>query len=468
MRLTTPVACLLSVALVASVAGPVQAADSTGPMPTASEYAPGPKFGIGQQRVVVIRGLLDMDVLNQGQYLTGNNKESDHRGFGNIRAEFGTKVKLDEKVAVNITLAYEAEAGDNTADDKTQKNRSGFTVVDDAYAEFNDFLGFESFGLWIGRMPVSLNLRRGHGAFLYDSSANHPRVTSWDGGRAGWNISEGVNVGIFAYAVPGASTLSGLVADWTPERAGDQRVYITGMLTLERKVPNAHVAAFNDPTFPSTEGKAQFIDGPAGDRLQTYYVGTEFISGDFDFFGEGAIQRGSQIDDIEYQGYGASGGVDWHAYSPQALVFGVQTDILSGESEDPAVTGVNHAFINNWEGTSDTYIVEHEHYGELSRYLTGNLQAVKIKAGLAFDDRNRIRLSGIYGYYRTDKATVSGSRSFGQEGDLTFSWQYTLATTIKLFAGGFLPGDSFTDVAPGPNPDTSLIYCLGTNLSVEF
>ncbi len=460
MRLSVPVACLLS--------GIAFAADSGSSLPSATEFAPGPRFGVGQQRVTVIRGLLDMDVINQGQYLSGNSDVSDHRGYGNIRAEFGTIVKPNEKVSVNITLAYEAEAGDNTADDPTGKNRSGFTVVDDAFAEFKDFLGFDSFGLRIGRMPVSWNLRREHGAFLYDSSANHPRVTSWDGGTANWNISEGLDLGVFAYAVPGASTLAGIAADWKPERAGDQRVFISGMLTLERKVPNRHVAAWNDPLYPSTEGKAQFIDGPAGDRLMTYYVGSEFRLGDFDLFAEGALQRGNQFDDIEYLGYGGNAGLDWHAYSPQALVFGGQVDLLSGEADDPAKTGKNHAFVNNWEGVSDTYIVEHEHYGELSRYLAGDLQALKLKAGLAFDDRNRIRLNAIYGYYRTDQATANGNRDFGQEGDLTFSWQYTLSTTIKLFAGGFLPGEAYVDVAPGPTPDKNLIYCLGSNLSVEF
>ena len=84
--------------------GGLSAADAT--PPRSAESAPGPRFGVGQQRSVVIRGMLGFDVLSQGQYLSGNGNASDHRGYGNIRAELGAKVRLDEQVAVVITLAY--------------------------------------------------------------------------------------------------------------------------------------------------------------------------------------------------------------------------------------------------------------------------------------------------------------------------------------------------------------------------
>ena len=431
------------------------------------ELGPGPRFGVSQQRQVVIKGLLDFDVVNRGRYLSGNADQSDHQGTGNIRAEFGTSVKLDEKVKVNITLAYEAEAGDNTADSKDPTVRSGFAVVDDAYVEFKEFLGFESVGVLVGRMPVSWNLRDGHGAFLYDSSADHPRVTSWDGGRATWNVVEGIDVTPFAYSVPGASTLLGVGGDWKPARSGDSRTFITGLITYERKVP----MRFIDPTLQE-DSQIALSDAVPGDKLLTYSGGFEFQIGDLDIFGEFAMQDGKQADGITYAGYGGYAGFDWHAYAPQALVFGAQVDHRSGNAEDPAVTGKNRNLITNWEGVSDTLIVEHEQYGELSRLLSGpdafGLQSGKLTAGIAFDDRNKVRLNAIYAYYRTTESTIGGGRTFGQEGDLSLSWRYAPSTTLKLFSGGFLPGGAYEEVAPGPNPSRDVIYCMGVNLSVVF
>ncbi len=434
---------------------------------TPSELSPGGKFSVGQQRQVVIRGLLDFDVVNRGRYLTGDANQSDHQGTGNIRAEFGTSVKLDEKVKVNITLAYEAEAGDNTADSQNPAVRSGFAVVDDAYVEFKEFFSFESLGVLVGRMPVSWNLREGHGAFLYDSAANHPRVTSWDGGRATWNAFEGLDLTPFAYSVPGASTLVGIGGDWKPAKSGDSRTFITGLITYERKVPMRSVDAL-----ASRDSTIVMIDGTPGDKLITYNGGFEFQYGDLDLFGEGALQRGNQGDGIDYLGYGGYAGFDWHAYPSQALVLGAQFDHMTGNDGAPSTTGQNRSFINNWEGVSDTLIVENEQYGELSRLLTGNnaygLQAAKLKAGVAFDERNKVRLNLIYSYYRTAVETPTGGRSFGQEGDLTLAWQYTYNTTMKLFAGGFLPNGAYQAVAPNATPGRDLIYCLGFNLAVVF
>jgi hypothetical protein len=430
------------------------------------EFAPGQQFGVTQQRQVVIKGLLDFDVVNRGQYLSGNSDVSDHYGTGNLRAEFGTAVKLDEKVKVNITLAYEAESGDNTADDKTGTKRSGFAVVDDAYVEFKEFLGFESFGMLVGRMPVAWNLRENHGAFLYDSSADHPRVTSWDGARASWNITDGIDLTPFAYNVPGASTLLGIGGDWKPARSGDSRTFITGLVTYERKVPMRTV----DPL--SKDSTIQMVDGAPGDKLLTYSGGFESQFGDLDVFAEVALQRGDQTGDITYAGAGGYAGFDWHAYAPQALVFGAQIDHISGNDGPVTTGGSNSALITNWEGVSDTLIVEHEQYGELSRLLSGDnaygLQDLKLKVGVAFDDRNKIRLNAIYAFYRTAESTVQGNQRFGQEVDLSLSWNYTYNTTIKFFGGGFIPGEAYEEVAPKQPAGRDLIYCMGVNLSVVF
>ena len=439
-----------------------------------SESYPGPRFGGGQQRSVIIRGMLGFDVLSQGQYLSGNSKESDHRGYGNIRAELGAKVRLDEQVAVVITLAYEAEAGDNTGNDPYGQTNSGFMVVDDAYAELNEVLGFESVGMKLGRQPVAWNLRDGHGAFLYDSAANHPKVTSWDGGKASWNVVDGVDVSPFAFSVPGASTLFGGAIDWKPAKSGDSRTFLTGMATWEVNAPDLRVnpvGATGPSSTESGDGQATFSPRKTGSRLGTYYGGADFYLGDLEVFAEGAMQNGNQYNGIKYAGYGLSGGLDWHLYPAQALVVGLQVDHLSGDN-DPN-DGVNRNFVNTWEGTSDTYIVENEHYGELSRYLTGNLQAAKLHAGVAFDSRNKVRLDAIFAYYKTAQPvtrTAGGqdARVFGKEGDLTLTWKYTYDATIRLFAGGFLPSGAYENVAPSPNASTDVIYMLGGNLTVLF
>jgi hypothetical protein len=454
--------------LVALISGAVglQAVEAGAELP--AEQMPGSKFTVGQQRQVVIRGLLDFDVVNRGRYLTGNADESDHDGNGNIRAEFGTSVKLDERVKVNITLAYEARSGDNTADSKDVNDRSGFAVVDDAYVEFKEFLGFESVGVLVGRMPVSWNLREDNGAFLYDSAANHPRVTSWDGGRATWNAIDAVDITPFGYSLPGANTLAGVGVDWKPAKSGDSRTFITGMVSYERKPPTREVS----PTF-SRNSTIVLVDGVPGDKLLTYSGGFDFLLGDVDFYGEFAMQNGDYTSDIKYSGYGGYAGFDWHLYPAQALVVGAEFKALSGNKGNPLVNGGEYsAFVNNWEGVSDTLIVENEQYGELSNLLTGTnalgLQATKLKAGVAFDDRNKVRLNLIYGYYRTAQSTPNDGRSFGQEADLSLAWQYTYNTTIKLFGGGFMPGGAYRAVAPGANPSTDLIYCMGLSLAVIF
>ena len=451
-------------ALIAAAAS-LQAVEAGAELP--QEQLPGSKFSVGQQRQVVIRGLLDFDVLNRGRYLTGNASESDHYGAGNIRAEFGTSVKLDERVKVNLTFAYEAPSGDNTADSTNPNDRSGFAVVDDAYVEFKEFLGFESMGVLVGRMPVSWNLREGHGAFLYDSSANHPRVTSWDGGRATWNAVDTIDITPFGYSLPGSNTLAGVGVDWKPAKSGDSRTFITGLISYERKPPTREI----DP-LRSQNSTIVLRDGVSGNKLLTYGGGFDFQLGDIDFYGEVALQNGDYTDSISYGGYGGYAGFDWHLYPAQALVIGAQVEALSGNSGNPTTSGKYGAFVNNWEGVSDTLIVESEQYGELSKLLTGanalGLQDLKLKVGVAFDDRNKVRLNMIYGNYRTAKATPNDGRSFGQEGDLSLAWQYTYNTTIKLFGGGFLPGDAYKAVAPSVNAGTDLIYCMGINLSVVF
>ena len=420
------------------------------------EVAPGPRFG-GSNRTVVIRGMMDLDVVNRGGYLSANGDVSDHEGYGNIRAELGAKVKPDETVGVNITFAYEAEAGDNTADDPEGKARAGFAVVDDAFVELRDFLGFASFGAKLGRMPVGWNLRSGHGAFLYDSAANHPKVTSWDGAQASFTGFEHFQINPFAYSLPGASTLYGVEANWEPAQSGDRRSFLTAMATWERQSP----VYLPDVAKSQAEGKAMFTQVDKLSRLVTYYLGGEFQAGDADLFAEGAAQRGDGMGGQSAEGYGLSLGFDWHFNSPR-ITIGMQGDYLTG---DNPTTDVDEAFHNSWEGMRDTYIVEDEQYGELSRYMVGDLMDVKLKAGVVFDDRGKVALDTIYGFYRN---TVGANRDFGQEADLTLTWKYSYAAVFRFLGGVFLPDDGFIQRAPGLTPSDDLVYLLGANLTVSF
>ncbi len=420
------------------------------------ETAPGNRLAIGGSRQVLIRGLVDLDGLTKGNYLDGNSNLSDHRGYGLIRAELGAKVKMDEKVSATVTVAYYDEAGNSvpaaSATSTARADRSR-AVIDDAFVELKEFLGFEQLGILAGRQPMTWNLRKGHGAFLYDSRADDPEVTSWDGVRVGYAGFEGIDISPYAFRLPDNSSLFGGAIDWRPAGAGDNRTFITASANLERNVVLRATPA---------NGGVQGL----GERLITYHVGSEFELGEVDLFGEFAIQKGTERGGVQFAGWGGSAGFDWKMY--QQFGIGAQVDYLTGDN-DPT-DGKNRAFINNWESTSDTLIVESEKYGELSRYLQGNLQALKLKAGFAFDEQNKVRLNAIYGFYRMTKPVGTvGSKSFGQELDLGLTWQYTYNATFNLRSGLFKPGQGFTAVAPAvPNASTDLAYLLDVNLTVVF
>ena len=128
----------------------------------------------------------------------------------------------------------------------------------------------------------------------------------------------------------------------------------------------------------------------------------------------------------------------------------------------------NDAFINNWEGVSDTYIVEHEKYGELSRLLSGNLQAYKGKFEIALDDKKRVRVKSVYAFYKTSESINGQGKDFGQEADLHLQWDYTRNATITLLAGMFKPGDAYIEASQSTTPSDDLIYLFGANLLVKF
>jgi len=449
--------------------GPAPGTSTSGPSPQGGsdslDLGNGSRFGVNSPRQVVIQGLIDMDGLIQNNYTDGNSNNSDHRGFGLLRAELGAKVTLDEKVTTVITIGYYSELGNSQPPPQvltypgdltpTQNRGQGQAVINDAYVELKQFLDMPQLGVDAGRMPVCWNLRAGKGAFLYDSRAYDAAVTSWDGARATYNY-ESIDVTPYSYRLPDNSTLYGGAVDWKPERSGSSRTFLTGSVNLERNVVLRPVAA--DPT----PGE--------GSRLYTYYAGAEFELGDIDIYGEYAAQRGTLNSAVNFDGWGGDIGTEWRTRlaNGQQMVLGIQGDYLSGDNNPN--DSRDNAFINNWSGTADTYIVESPKYGQLSHYVQGNLEDLKLSAGIAFDQHNRIRLSAIYAYYRMPDPQANSSSGFGQEADLTLTWDYTYNTTFRLFGGIFKPDSGFIQVAPiGPIiASTDPAYLLGLNLSTLF
>jgi hypothetical protein len=481
-RPTSRAACAALIALGAQVAAvdvpPAGSSlgDGVPQQPAPQEFQPGNRMGLNGQRQVVIRGLVDLDALIQGNYLGGNDHIGDHRGYGLIRAEMGTKVKLDEKVAAVVTFGYYDEAGSAapttstvptspTAATPTVPTNRGRTVLDDGYVDLKEFLGMEQLGITAGRMPVSWNLRENEGAFLYDSRHNDPAVTGWDGARATYNMdSADVDISPYTYRLPDNSSLFGGAVDWKPQRSGSSRTFLTGSINLERNVVLRRVAG--NP-------------GGFAHRLMTYYVGAEFEVDEFDLSGEYAQQHGDENDyvsstllpvtGVKMKGWGANVALDYrsHLAGGQRFVLGGKIDYLSGDNNDN--DSRNYAFINNWTGVNDTYIVESQKYGGLSRYLQGNLEDFKLKANLSFDEHNRIRLGATYAYFKVVAPQSGAGSHFGQEADLTLTWQYTYNAAFHLYGAVFKPAGGFSNVAPaGTLAKTDPVYLFGINLGVVF
>lgn len=412
------------------------------------ELGPGKIQGGG--RSVFIQGLVDLDYINQGNYDDGNDDVGGHRSQGWYRAELGTRISVDERVEVQVTIAGQGIMGSNLPtndglvfggpDNGPVSGDSGNAVLDDAFIKLKDFLNYRELAVMAGRMPVSWNLRKDHAAFLYDSRGDYGTVTSWDGLKASYNLDT-INLTPYVFRRPDDSDLYGVTLDWEPAKSGDDRLFFTASANMERDV---------------------VLTSGLGDKLYTYYVGADADLGDFELFAEFAMQDGEDGAGQDFKGFAFSGGVDWHV---DRVVFGMQGDYFTGD-DNPA-DDENSAFINTWEGVSDTLIVENEKYGELSRLLTGNLQAYKAKIEIALDDKKRVRVKSVYGYYKVNESVGGDSKQFGQEADLSLSWDYTHNATITLHSAVFKPDDAYIALVGGAAND-DLIYFMGANLLVKF
>jgi len=461
---------VVSLAIVAGLAGaedrPFDFSPENPPNTGAASGVAGPgtamAVGAGRRptagnRQVFLQGVVEMDFISQTNYSDGNEDIRDHRNNGLLRSELGARVELDERLEAKLTVAYQAETGGTAfvPGSTTQVDSSSPVVMDDAYVVLKEFFSLPELAIKAGRMPEVWNLRSDYGAFLYDSRANYPEVTSWDGVRGRYNLDT-ITITPYAYHLPDDSRLFGLALDWQPEEGDSNNLFLTGSANVERD------AQLPDPAVAG--------DTFASDTLFTYYGGIEakFDIG-FDIWGEGALQNGDQDDDIGFKGYAFSAGADWRAPTLTQFAVGGQFDYFSGD--DDALDDENHAFINTWEGISDTYIVEHEKYGELSRatQAQAGLQAAKLRVEVGLPPDNRFRFKLVYGYYQLTE-DVNEADDFGQEIDLTATWQYTYNATFNLFGALFLPDDGFVETAPvgAALAGDDEVWLLGVNLLVAF
>jgi hypothetical protein len=378
---------------------------------------------------------------------------------GRIRADYGAKVQLQDKVELNLSVVVDAEAGQTSWNDDSHAE-VGFNT---AYASFKRLI-HPSFDWEIGRMPISWNLRSERGAFVYDSRANNPLITSWDGSRAvvdieNWRIQPYffvLNEETDNGSQSDSNNLYGIVVDWQPESEIGNQIFFTGSYNFER-----------DPIW-GTEGNYQ-----RGEQLETWYIGSEWkLKNGWDLYGEYAGQRGERDGGVDFDGLAYSLGTVWHIPIGGDLdrsAFGIQYDSLSGESNPDRTSGKYEAFVNHHEGTMDLLLVEHERYGELSELLDGNLTAYKAFWEWVFIPRANFRAQIAAGYYEINEPQPGQADDFGTEIDASLSWDYNYYTTFKFFGGYFIAGDGFKayNVQPG-DTQANDISMLGFSTLIQF
>ena len=419
-----------------------------------------------------LTGSVLTEAIYQTNYTDGDNDTNDRFAGGWARIEIGARVELQDRVEAKVSVAYEGEFGNRTVYDE-EEDESGDIALNEGWILLKQFLG-SNIHARVGRMPVNWNLRKGYGSFLLDSRANRPVVTSWDGLRGylqleNWTFSPYVYVLNEAQASQGieprsnsnndTNALLGVTLDWQPDQTTDDTVFVTASAIMERNAP----VDVRD----SSIGVADVI----GEELITYQFGAEWaLDSGFTFFGEFATQDGTLDSDRGFGGYGYYLGGSWSFEGPYKPILSLQYDWMSGD-DDPN-DGDYDAFVTPWEGVSDTYIVEHERYGELSELMVGNLSAIKLKLEYSFFN-DSLLMHAIAATYMMDEE-VNGDDDFGDEFDIGLTWNYDRFTTIKFFGGVFLPGDGYAGAADAYYNNASgtagddMIWMMATNVGVEF
>ncbi|MFW5859101.1 MAG: alginate export family protein [Planctomycetota bacterium] len=404
----------------------------------------------------VLTGELLVEGVNRNNYTDGEDARNDRVSKMQIRAALGTEIEFDDRAMIKLGFVYDAEGGDRSDPDEDLRES---VTLNDAYLQLKQFIRPE-LHVRIGRQPVAWNLRKNDGGFIYDSRADDPVVTRWDGVRAYWEV-DNFTISPFAFIIDEATEPDpdtgergrnsddtyfwGITGDWLPDRMGDDRMFLTGSLSVARKVPLA--------------------GGETGDELHTYYAGAEWkLAHDIDLYAEGGVQDGEVDNSRDFSGWALSVGAQW-AFPDASLspVINAQYDHFSGNEDGD---DDYKAFVVPWEGVSDTYIVEHERYGELSELLVGNLEAVKLTIEQAYFEEI-LTLKAVYGYYKTVE-DVGGENDFGNEFDLTLSWKYNDFTTFRAWGAVFLPGEAYRAVAPASETDDDTVTLFGISGHVTF
>lgn len=384
-----------------------------------------------------LQGTVLFEWLTQDNY-TGDDEARDQFW---LRAELGSKIKLEDNLELNIVFAYDAEFGDDTDGGNPGEN-DGEVVLDQGSILFKQFLRKE-IDVEFGRQPVSWNLRSGFGAFLYDSRANNPDVTSWDGIVAHWDF-DNVILRPFLYNLdennesqgiaPATGNdrrdniLYGVVFDYEPSHESDNNIFVSLNATVEKNVP--------------------LSAGTTGDSLITYYVGTEWnFANGWDLYGEFAKQEGELDSSADFDGEAFSLGFNYYFDAAGGggvdnALFGVQYDVHSGDDGSSDFTG----FVAPHEGVSDLLIFEHERYGELSEQLIGNTEAIKVRFEWKLGANEGTVLTFLAGGLELNEAPSGVDDKLGKEYNLSIDWEYSDYTRIKFFGGYFDPDQGYEDL----------------------
>jgi hypothetical protein len=421
----------------------------------------------------VLNGELLTEYLWRDNAFTGNKSIVDTDNNLWIRAKLGAKINFVDQVSANLSLVYEGSSGDDNDESTVNGDNPGFDdnlTINDAYIQFKR-LGVDSIHLRLGRQPVSWNLVRERGAMLYDSRANRPLATSFDGGRLYFELDTMTFTGYgFMFSkdnrpnpylkldTPDNSGLIGINFDWEPEAAGRNDFFVTATLSTEFE---AFVDQYDTGTDRVTRRAKQ---------LNTFYGGIEWqYSDNLKFFVEGGYQQGdlrgnpSQADKL--QSYAASGGLFWETRGAANARVGLFYDYLNGDNGQGSTFD---GWVSNWEGTGDMLLAEDERYGELTEFMAGNLRAPKAMIEWSFLQRQFV-LGTAYAWY-TMNEKVGNAQHYGQELDLKFDWQYNFNTRLSLFGAIFEPGEGFRQVrlSQGVDADNDTMYMVGVTGHVLF